>query len=469
MRRSSRSWTYERPTRSTILGIVAGSALLLAVLLLAPGLAFPSARAEWTQAGLRRAGQKPATVPVSRGEDLPYAYLKLHAAGLSVTFTRSFSLDWSSECMPVVVRSIPRAGARVRRGSVVTLITRIPGCGLASPFTVVGTRPRRVPDFVGKPLTAAIHWIQRRHLFWAATIPQLRAGDAFSLFGNYTVGAQSPHPGSTILPVVKEQGGVLPTPLSLTVRRSRAPSPPAVSLVLPAGQALHPGESVPVTVANDSDSPIYRSDCLVLARLDAGGWRPVLDSHGVNVACVIRIGEVQNRHSRQPDELPLYDDLHPGTYRITLYYRPTPRHWKVLKALTRRDRSVHLQFTIGPAPAQPEPQLSEKRIFRIALTAAKHAQDPHPSLIQHAAGTHFKAVLIGQGDIVFEWNWSYLIAIRGHFIYSNVGGPGSPAPIHGTVITLVVDAGTGEITDAGLSNRYPPLARLGKVTTDLRR
>jgi hypothetical protein len=37
------------------------------------------------------------------------------------------------------------------------------------------------------------------------------------------------------------------------------------------------------------------------------------------------------------------------------------------------------------------------------------------------------------------------------------------------VITLVVDAATGQVTDSGVSNRYPPLARLGKVTTDLRR
>lgn len=244
---------------------------------------------------------------------------------------------------------------------------------------------------------------------------------------------------------------------------------PAVSLVLPAGQALHAGESVPVSVLNDSASPIYRSDCFVLARLDAGGWRSVVDSHGVNVACAIWASEVQSPQSRQPEGVPLYDDLHPGTYRITLYYRPTPRHWKVLKALTRRDRSVHLEFTIGPAPAQPKPELSEKRILRIAMAAAKHAQDPLPRLIQHAAGTHFKAVLIGQGDLVFEWNWSYLIAVRGHFIYSNVGPPGSSSTVHGTVITLVVDAGTGQITDAGLSNRYPLLARLGKVTTDLRR
>lgn len=173
---------------------------------------------------------------------------------------------------------------------------------------------------------------------------------------------------------------------------------PAVSLVLPAGQALHAGESVPVSVLNDSASPIYRSDCFVLARLDAGGWRSVLDSQGVNVACAIWAGKVQSPQSRQPEGLPLYHDLHPGTYRITLYYRPTPRRWKVLIGADPPRPVRALEFTIGPAPAQPKPQLSEKRILRIAMAAAKHAQDPHPRLIQHAAGTHFKAVLIGQGD-----------------------------------------------------------------------
>jgi len=243
---------------------------------------------------------------------------------------------------------------------------------------------------------------------------------------------------------------------------------PAVRLVLPAKQALHPGESVPVAVINDGASSIYRSDCLALSRLDARGWQPVVRSHGINIACAVWAGEVQNPHSRQPDELPLYDDLHPGTYRVTLYYRPAPRHWKVFKALTRRDRSVRVQFMIGAAPAQRKPRLPEKQLRRIAMAAANHGGDPRPSLIQHAAGPHFEAVLIGQGDLVFEWNWSYLIAIRGHFSYSGLGPPGSSSAIHGTVITLVVDAGTGQITDSGISRRYPPLARLGKVTTDRR-
>jgi hypothetical protein len=244
---------------------------------------------------------------------------------------------------------------------------------------------------------------------------------------------------------------------------------PAVGLALPRGQALYPGESVPVTVFNHSTGLTYRSTCFVLARLTARGWQQIIETHRVNIACAIWAGVVQDPRSRQALALPLYDDLHPGTYRITLYYRPAPRHWTVLKALTRRDRFARLEFTVGPAPRQAKPRLSEKRIMRLALAAAKGGGDPHPSLIQHAAGTHFNAVRIGQGDLVFEWNWSYLIAIRGHFSYSGIGPPGAGSTIHGTVITLVVDARTGQVTDSGLSHRYPPLAQLGKVTTDLHR
>ena len=81
----------------------------------------------------------------------------------------------------------------------------------------------------------------------------------------------------------------------------------------------------------------------------------------------------------------------------------------------------------------------------------------------------FNAVLIGQSDLVFDRNWSSLIAVRGHFSYTGLGPPGSSATIHGTVTTLIVDAATDQVTDSGISNRYPPLARLGRVTTDLRR
>jgi hypothetical protein len=85
-------------------------------------------------------------------------------------------------------------------------------------------------------------------------------------------------------------------------------------------------------------------------------------------------------------------------------------------------------------------------------------------------GTRFDAVRISSSDLVFEWNWSYLIAIRGDFTTATgVPLPPGAKPPTGTVVTLVVDARTGQVTDSGLSDRYPPLGELGPVTTDLRR
>jgi hypothetical protein len=123
----------------------------------------------------------------------------------------------------------------------------------------------------------------------------------------------------------------------------------------------------------------------------------------------------------------------------------------------------------GSSGAHPKPQLPERRILRIAERAAASAGDRRPTLIQHAQGTRHDANLVDSGDIVPGKQWSYLIAERGHFVLRNVPTPpGAPAP-HGSVLTLIVNASTGHLTDFGVSNRYPDLAKLGRVHTDLRR
>src|SRR5579859_5867553 len=139
-----------------------------------------------------------------------------------------------------------------------------------------------------------------------------------------------------------------------------APAAAPVSLVLSNEKALYPGEDLQVKVVNDGAGSIYQSGCFVLARLTARGWRQVVYSHGINISCAIWGGRVQDAHSPQRVGLALYDDLRPGTYRITLYYRLVPRHWKVLKPLTRHDRFVRLRFTLGSAPAKPRPVLSDR-------------------------------------------------------------------------------------------------------------
>ena len=115
-----------------------------------------------------------------------------------------------------------------------------------------------------------------------------------------------------------------------------------------------------------------------------------------------------------------------------------------------------------------EPHLSERRIVRIAEQAAAQAGDPTPTLIQHSAGTRRNANRVDSGDIVPGRQRSYLIAERGHFVFKDVPTPSAaPAPA-GTVLTLIVSAASGRITDIGVADRYPRLARLGPVHTDRR-
>jgi hypothetical protein len=123
------------------------------------------------------------------------------------------------------------------------------------------------------------------------------------------------------------------------------------------------------------------------------------------------------------------------------------------------------------AAARPRPgwpHLTERRIVQIAERAAAAAGDRRPTLIQHSAGTRQRANAIASGDRVPGKRWSYLIAERGSFVLKFVSvPPGARAP-RGTVLTLVVDAATGTVSDLGASNRYPNLAALGAVSTDLR-
>jgi hypothetical protein len=115
-----------------------------------------------------------------------------------------------------------------------------------------------------------------------------------------------------------------------------------------------------------------------------------------------------------------------------------------------------------------KPQLTEGRILRIALRSAAAAGDATPTLIQHSEGTRYHANRVASGDIVPGGRWSYLIAVRGHFVLKDASVPmGASAP-RGTVLTLVINARTGEGTDGGVSDRYPDLSKLGPVHTDLR-
>lgn len=121
--------------------------------------------------------------------------------------------------------------------------------------------------------------------------------------------------------------------------------------------------------------------------------------------------------------------------------------------------------TVGVATAAGNGRssgLSERQIKRIALKAARQAGDSHPILIQHADGRRDEANGIAFGEVVPGYTWCDLIAIRGRFGLNDVSSPpGAKAPA-GTVMTLLVDAKTGERLDFGVSDHYPELKNSGR-------
>lgn len=253
--------------------------------------------------------------------------------------------------------------------------------------------------------------------------------------------------------------------LSILLVGTALSKPSTVRLVL--GRAtVSAGQEVSATIVNDDSLPILRDICLILQRRVDSRWETITRTHGISIACP-RAGIPQGAHSSEPVGLPLYDDLVPGAYRATLLYKPMTLGVDV--ELNAPDDDVaHASFTVLAFRTGTKAHLSEARIRKIAERAATDSGDPNPTLIQHSEGTRFAANLVASGDLVFGWAWSYLIAVRGHFVLNGATGPPGAPPPRDTVITLVVNASTGQATDSGVSDRYPDLAKLGPVITDLR-
>lgn len=119
------------------------------------------------------------------------------------------------------------------------------------------------------------------------------------------------------------------------------------------------------------------------------------------------------------------------------------------------------------APATPG-VLSSAQLRAIAQAWSVTTGDQTPTQIQHVRTTSRQAaVKADSGDLVPGTHPSYVIVVRGHFTAAGLPHPrGEPVPA-GTVLTLVVDATSGHVTDWGLVNRVPNIAKLGAVHTDL--
>jgi hypothetical protein len=122
----------------------------------------------------------------------------------------------------------------------------------------------------------------------------------------------------------------------------------------------------------------------------------------------------------------------------------------------------------GASSASGREKLSDAAIREIGIAWSRQDGEVAPRSMKHVESTRATAVLaMSRGDVVPEVNEVFLIEMEGDFVDEHAPRPpGMPAPA-GSVLTVIVDAYTGQTTDIGISDRKTDLATLGPVTTHL--
>ena len=148
-----------------------------------------------TRSAVGPATSPSVTVPRVVGLPLNDAYVRLRAAGLSVTINEWLNL--SSHPDLSVGTQTPRRGEVVDRGTAVTLTTKPP---LIVGSTVLSNSPETsVENFVGKTIGDAARWADANEVGWRArALPPLREATAPQLLDNWRVTRQTPTPGGRI-------------------------------------------------------------------------------------------------------------------------------------------------------------------------------------------------------------------------------------------------------------------------------
>ncbi len=112
--------------------------------------------------------------------------------------------------------------------------------------------------------------------------------------------------------------------------------------------------------------------------------------------------------------------------------------------------------------------LTEGQITQIAQKWAAQMGDSTPSSIKHVESPREQAVFaLSDDDVPFTQNVDAIV-MTGQFVDNYAPLPyGAVAP-SGSVLEIIIDATTGQLTDLGLTNQAPDLASLGlgSVTID---
>jgi hypothetical protein len=123
----------------------------------------------------------------------------------------------------------------------------------------------------------------------------------------------------------------------------------------------------------------------------------------------------------------------------------------------------------GPARAARVPATAVPRLTAVARRAARVNGDPAPAWAAAVLTTRAKALTSATpGDFVpgAAGSQVFLVTMLGRFTAYNSSPPAGAALPAGRYLSIVVDAGTFQVLDSGLSAKPPPVApaSLGPVT-----
>jgi hypothetical protein len=103
------------------------------------------------------------------------------------------------------------------------------------------------------------------------------------------------------------------------------------------------------------------------------------------------------------------------------------------------------------------------QITQIAQSYTAGLGDPSPESIQYVATDRQAAIAATSGGSVDSDQPVYLVVAIGKFAAQGVAPPGSTTVPTGSVMILVLDAQTLDITDWGVTTIVPKLTPLGQV------
>lgn len=152
-------------------------------------------------AGCGAAHRRSVVIPPSiEQNDVIRAYAELRGLGLKPRLDRPITVT-SLQPLPLVVGGvIPGPGTRVPVGSSVTIDPGVSPIG--SPAVPKVLPPARIPNLLGRPLSAAVDWADRHRIEWKVValppVPGAAGLGAPSVFDGYKVTAQRPRAGELL-------------------------------------------------------------------------------------------------------------------------------------------------------------------------------------------------------------------------------------------------------------------------------